>query len=86
MEALQGAGGATLMVLIRDGQGPGPVSQYILESSAKDLTSVSNAAAAKLPQSCPTVQPHRWQPTRLPHPWDSPGKNTGVGAISFSNA
>ena len=25
------------------------------------------------------MQPHRWQPTRLPHPWDSPGKNTGVG-------
>ena len=25
------------------------------------------------------VQPHRGQPTRLPHPWDSPGKNTGVG-------
>ena len=25
------------------------------------------------------VQPHRWQPTRLPRPWDSPGKNTGVG-------
>ena len=22
---------------------------------------------------------HRWQPTRLPHPWDSPGKNTWVG-------
>ena len=22
---------------------------------------------------------HRCQPTRLPHPWDSPGKNTGVG-------
>ena len=33
-----------------------------------------------------SVRPHRWQPTRLPHPWDSPGKNTGVGAISFSNA
>ena len=26
-----------------------------------------------------SVQPRRWQPTRLPHPWDSPGKNTGVG-------
>ena len=26
-----------------------------------------------------SVRPHRWQPTRLPHPWDSPGKNTGVG-------
>ena len=23
--------------------------------------------------------PHRWQPTRLPRPWDSPGKNIGVG-------
>ena len=30
-------------------------------------------------QSCPTlVRPHRRQPTRLPHPWVSPGKNTGV--------
>ena len=26
-----------------------------------------------------SVQPHRRQPTRLPHPWDSPGKNAGVG-------
>ena len=26
-----------------------------------------------------SVQPHRRQPTRLPHPWDSPGKNTGMG-------
>ena len=26
-----------------------------------------------------SVWPHRWQPTRLPRPWDSPGKNTGVG-------
>ena len=34
---------------------------------------------AKSLQSCPTVQPHRQQPTRLPRPWDSPGKNTGVG-------
>ena len=24
------------------------------------------------------MHPHRWQPTRLPRPWDSPGKNTGV--------
>ena len=26
-----------------------------------------------------SVQPQRRQPTRLPSPWDSPGKNTGVG-------
>ena len=25
------------------------------------------------------MRPHRWQPTRLTHPWDSPGKNIGVG-------
>ena len=26
-----------------------------------------------------SVRPHRQQPTRLPRPWDSPGKSTGVG-------
>ena len=26
-----------------------------------------------------SVRPHRRQPIRLPHPWDSPGKNPGVG-------
>ena len=26
-----------------------------------------------------SVRPHRRQRTRLPRPWDSPGKNTGVG-------
>ena len=32
-----------------------------------------------------SVRPHRQQPARLPRPWDSPGKNTGVRvAISFS--
>ena len=36
----------------------------------------NTAAAAKSPQSCPTLCD---PPTRLPLPWDSPGKNTGVG-------
>ena len=35
------------------------------------------AAAAKLLQSCLTLQPQRRQPTRLPCPCDSLGKNTG---------
>ena len=26
-----------------------------------------------------SVRPHRWKPTRLRCPWDSPGKNIGVG-------
>ena len=28
------------------------------------------------------MRPQRPQPTRLPRPWDSPGKNTGVGCKS----
>ena len=30
-----------------------------------------------------SVGPHRRQPTRLCHPWDSQGKNTGVGCHFF---
>ena len=37
------------------------------------------ASAAKSLQSCTTLRPHRRQPSRLPRPWASPGKNTGVG-------
>ena len=38
------------------------------------------AAAAKSLESCPTLcNPVRQQPTRLLSPWDSPGKDTGVG-------
>ena len=41
---------------------------------------LSAAAAAKLLQPCPTLcDPIDGQPTRLPRPWDFPGKNTGVG-------
>ena len=37
------------------------------------------AAANSLQLVSDSVRPHRWQPTRLHHPWGSPGKNTGVG-------
>ena len=30
-----------------------------------------------------SVRPHRWQPTRVLCPWDSQGKNTGVGCHFF---
>ena len=39
------------------------------------------AAAAESLQSCPTLRPHRRQPTRLLHPRDFPGKCTGVGCL-----
>ena len=44
------------------------------------------AAAAKLLQSCPTLRPHRRQPTRLPHPWILQARTLEWVAISFSNA
>ena len=48
--------------------------------SKPSLGTAAAAAAAKSPQSLSdSVRPHRWKSTRLPRPWDSPGKNTGVG-------
>ena len=43
------------------------------------LNDLAAAAAAVVSVVSDSVRPHRWQPTRLPRPWDSPGKNTGVG-------
>ena len=34
---------------------------------------------SEVAQSCQTLRPHGLQPTRLLHPWDFPGKSTGVG-------
>ena len=52
---------------------------YIYACQGK-MTRIWTATAAKSLQSCPTlVRPHRQQSIRLPCPWDSLGKNTGVG-------
>ena len=59
------------------------LEMYLLVSRKQKYSSSSSchvgfAAAAKSLQSCPTLcNCHRL--TRLPRPWDSPGKNTGVG-------
>ena len=42
---------------------------YAATAAATEDTSVVSSS----------VRPCRWQPTRLRRPWDSPGKNTGVG-------
>ena len=48
--------------------------------TTEPLASAAAAAAAKSLQSWSTLcDPHRQQPTRFRHPWDSPGKSTGVG-------
>ena len=41
------------------------------------------AAAAKLLQSCPTLRPHALQSPMLRYPWNSPGKNSGMGSHSL---
>ena len=53
------------------------VLEIILTSHRYLCSTVAAAAAAKSPQSCPTL----CDPidSRLHRPWDSPGKNTGVG-------
>ena len=49
-------------------------------SSKKQESSRKTSAAPKLLQSCPTLcDPIDGSPPGSHHPWDSPGKNTGVG-------
>ena len=50
----------------------------VTKRRSKGFAAAAATAAKSLP-SCPTLRPQRWQPTRLPHSWDSPGKNAGVG-------
>ena len=45
----------------------------------RSLALFGSAATTKPRQLCPTLRPHRRQPNRLLCPWNSPGKNTGVG-------
>ena len=65
-----------------DGSLPGSSVPGILQARTLEWVSISFSNAcmhAKSLQSCPTLQPHRGQPTRLLRPQDSLGKNTGVG-------
>ena len=45
---------------------------------------VGGSVKVKVPQSCPTLcDPMDLKLSRLLCPWDSPGKNTGVGSLSL---
>ena len=50
-----------------------------LQNSQTLPSPTPTAAAAVTSVVFDSVRPHRQQLTRLPQPWDSPGKNTGVG-------
>ena len=53
-----------------------PSFPFCLECSSPDLYVFMSAKSL---QSCPTLRSYGLQFTRLLCPWDSPGKNTGVG-------
>ena len=55
------------------------LAQYIYQNICNSKDKAAAAAAAKAFQSCLTLCPQRRQPIRLLCPWDSPGKNAGVG-------
>ena len=55
------------------------IFSYVFKGQEFWFRASAGYAAAKSLQSSDSVRPHRWQPNRLPHPWDTPGKNTGVG-------
>ena len=65
-------------ILLTQGSNPGLLVWRVDSLPLHHLGSPPLNSAKSL-QSCPTLRPHRRQPTRFPRPWDSPGKNTGVG-------
>ena len=65
-----------------DGSPPGSSVPRILQARILEWVAISFSNAcmhAKSLQSGLTLWPYGQQPTRLLCPWDSPGKNTGVG-------
>ena len=55
------------------------VMTYKTDNVAKTRLSGRLLLLLLLSRTSDSVLPHRRQPARLPRPWDSPGKNTGVG-------
>ena len=53
-------------------------SYLLLRAQWIRLLLLSRFSRVRLCVTPETVRPQRRQPTRLPRPWDSPGKNTGV--------
>ena len=66
-----------------DGSPPGSSVPGILQARTLEWVAISFSNAWKLKWSrsvvSDSVRPHGLQPTRLLHPWDFPGKSTGVG-------
>ena len=70
-----------------DSSPPGPAVPGILQARTLKWVAISFSNAWKWKWSLSVVsdpqRPHGLQPSRLLCPWDSPGKNTGVGCYAF---
>ena len=89
------SGGKLLLLLSRfshvwlcdpiDGSPPGSPIPGILQAKTLEWAAISFSNAwkwkvkVKLPSHVRLIATHGLQPTRLRHPWDFPGKSTGVG-------
>ena len=64
-----------------DGSPPGSPVPRILQARTLEWVAISFSSAWKWSHSIMSHSswPHGLQPTRLLHPWDFPGKSTGVG-------
>ena len=64
-----------------DGSPPGSPVPGILQARTLEWVAISFSNALKWSRSVlsNSWRPHVLQPTRLLHPWDFPGKSTGVG-------
>ena len=65
-----------LIVIIAQRGGNRAKNQYSKMKIRKKKKKTRTSTASK---SLWSARPRRWQPNRLLCPWDSPGKNTGVG-------
>ena len=70
-----------IQILLNLQWGYGLTKPHVLDACRNaNFTNIIAKPAAKSLQSCPTLcDPIDGSSTRLRHPWDSPGKNTGVG-------
>ena len=69
-----------------DGSPPGSLVPGILQARTLEQVAISFSNAWKWKWSLSVMsdcsRPHGLQPTRLLHPWDFPGKSTGVGCCN----
>ena len=69
-----------------EGSPPGFPVPGILQTRTLEWVAISSPmhkSESEVPQLCRTLRPHGLPPTRFLHPWDFPGKSTGVGCNSL---